>query len=71
MMPHAKKIKPGVSIVIPHYGKPELASALVQQLSKQSYKGEIEIIVVDDCSPIPYPASRLCKVIKRETNGGF
>jgi N-acetylglucosaminyl-diphospho-decaprenol L-rhamnosyltransferase len=66
-----------VSIVIPHYGRPEPAIGLVNALKKQrSVKlGDLrsvqQIIVVDDQSPFPFPETEGVQVVRREQNGGF
>jgi N-acetylglucosaminyl-diphospho-decaprenol L-rhamnosyltransferase len=62
---------PGVSVIIPHYGDPETTSVLVRALQAQSEPRALEIIVVDDASPIPFPDRPGVNVIRRERNGGF
>lgn len=58
-----------VSVVVPHYGDAaptvELATALLRQ------EGVNEVIVVDDSSPVPFPAVEGVLVIRRTRNGGF
>jgi GT2 family glycosyltransferase len=61
----------GVSVVIPHYGSPGPALAVVRQLLDQPTAGPLEIIVADDCSPEPFPETPGVTVVRRETNGGF
>lgn len=57
-----------VSVVIPHYGAPTPTLALIRSLLTQS---QLEIIVVDDCSPSPLPRIDGAVVINRSVNGGF
>ncbi|QHF22022.1 glycosyltransferase [Rathayibacter sp. VKM Ac-2762] len=62
----------GVSVVIPHYGDPAPALALVERLRSQESPSALEIVVVDDASPIPFPAGTDgVEVVRRERNGGF
>lgn len=62
---------PSVSIVIPHYGDPAHALALIADLSLQDVGISRQIIVVDDESPIPFPEAEGVQVLRRERNGGF
>ena len=62
---------PQVSALIPHYGDPAHALALVGQLEASAANGEVEIIVIDDNSPVPYPDSASHTVVHRPRNGGF
>ena len=57
-----------VSVVIPHYGHPTPALALIDQLRPQSPH---EIIVADDHSPTPFPETPGVMVVRRASNGGF
>lgn len=61
----------GLSIVIPHYGDPALAAALVHRLRSQTTEIPLQIIVSDDASPTAYPAQDGVDVVRRERNGGF
>lgn len=71
-MPRVSDEAGGVSVVIPHYGSPAPALALVAQLLDQPTEHALQVIVVDDCSPEPYPdGSAAVRVVRRETNGGF
>lgn len=54
---------------MPHYGDPSSAVSLVRQLQRQG--GDIEIVVVDDASPAPFPEMAGVAVLQRPTNGGF
>jgi N-acetylglucosaminyl-diphospho-decaprenol L-rhamnosyltransferase len=62
---------PSVSVVIPHYGSPAPAAALVDQLLANHTPLLREIIVVDDASPEPFPERDNVRVVRRPTNGGF
>lgn len=59
-----------VSVVVPHFGDPAPSLALIQQLRAQTCP-EVEIIVSDDASPEPFPATDRVTVVRRPTNGGF
>lgn len=61
----------GVSIVIPHYGDPALALHVVECLRAQSTDRELQLIVSDDASPVPFPASPGVELVVSESNGGF
>jgi len=69
-MGEAKNL-PSVSVVIPHYGDPALAGSLVDGVFAQTYDGSIEVVVVDDCSPIAFPETAGVRLIQHEVNGGF
>lgn len=58
------------TVVIPHHGDPTPTLALVAAVEDQT--AEVAgIIVVDDCSPIPFPETAGVQVVRREINGGF
>lgn len=59
-----------VSVVVPHFGDPTPSLALIQQLRSQTCPG-LEIIISDDASPEPFPATDGVTVVRRATNGGF
>ncbi|NQX15585.1 glycosyltransferase family 2 protein [Rathayibacter sp. VKM Ac-2857] len=61
----------GVSVVVPHYGDPGPALALLEQLRGQVGAPEHEIVVVDDASPVPFPAGDGVALVRRARNGGF
>jgi len=62
----------GVSVVIPHYGSPAPAQALIAQLFEQhDLKVPLEVIVSDDLSPDPFPDTAGVTVVRRDMNGGF
>ena len=61
-----------VSVVVPHYGDPDHGRRLADQLLDQTGLDDIEVIVVDDASPVPYPDDdERVVVVRRDTNGGF
>lgn len=64
-------MKPGVSVVVPHYGDPEPTSALVHALRRQDTDVVLQVIISDDSSPIPFPETDGVEVVRRSTNGGY
>ncbi|PKH37658.1 N-acetylglucosaminyl-diphospho-decaprenol L-rhamnosyltransferase [Nocardioides alpinus] len=60
-----------VSAVVAHYGDPAVAHQAVLDLLAQVGPHRIEIIVVDDCSPLPFPEIAGVTTIRRPRNGGF
>ena len=60
-----------VSVVIPHYGAPEPTLALLRALAGQTGDVELQVVVVDDCSPVPFPDRPGLHVVRRKANGGF
>lgn len=63
--------KTAVSVIVPHYGDPRPAVALIKWLQEQKYVPAIQLVVVDDCSPIPFPDIDGVTVVRRAINGGF
>lgn len=61
----------GVSVIVPHYGDPAAANALIDQLQSQLAAPPLQIVVVDDASPLPFPARRGVELVRRASNGGF
>lgn len=59
-----------LSVVIPHYGDPGPTRALAAQLLAGSARPH-QVIVSDDCSPVPFGAMDGVLVVRRESNGGF
>lgn len=64
---------PRVSAVIPFYGEPEPVLAIIDTLRAQQGidPADIEIVVSDDVSPIPFPEVEGVTVVRRAVNGGF
>ncbi len=64
---------PRVSAVIPFYGEPEPVLAIIDTLRAQQGidPADIEIVVSDDVSPIPFPEVEGVTVVRRPVNGGF
>ncbi|WP_237187119.1 glycosyltransferase family 2 protein [Rothia nasimurium] len=60
-----------ISVVIPFYGNPDDSYFLVQSLKQCSKGMDLEIIVSDDDSPMPFPETDGIKVVRRINNGGF
>jgi N-acetylglucosaminyl-diphospho-decaprenol L-rhamnosyltransferase len=60
-----------VTIVVPHHGDPAPTRATVADLLAQVTTRYLEVVVVDDCSPEPFPQVDGVTVVRRETNGGF
>ncbi|MDQ4488836.1 glycosyltransferase family 2 protein [Sinomonas sp. ASV486] len=60
-----------VTAVIPHYGDPATALALVRSLQTQRGGLLAGIVVSDDASPVPFPETEGVHVVRRERNGGF
>ncbi len=61
----------GVSVIVPHYGDPDPTLALLGDLRAQHTDRRLEILVVDDASPEPFPGTDGVTVIRRRRNGGF
>lgn len=70
-----------ISIIIPTYNVSEYITDCLESIAKQTYKGDIECIIVDDCSKDnsvqiikeyikQYNGSVTFKLIRRNTNGG-
>jgi N-acetylglucosaminyl-diphospho-decaprenol L-rhamnosyltransferase len=60
-----------VTAVVPHYGAPETPLPLLEALSSQVGAPELQVVVVDDASPEPFPALEGVEVVLRDVNGGF
>ncbi|MHA6523072.1 glycosyltransferase family 2 protein [Tessaracoccus sp. G1721] len=56
------------TVIIPHYGDPGPALALVEALNASPVH---QIIVCDDCSPVPFPHIDGVHLVRRQINGGF
>ncbi len=61
----------GVTVVVPHYGPAEPTRALLDALATQLTGRPVQVVVVDDCSPEPFPDSPGAVVVRRGSNGGF
>lgn len=57
--------------MIPHFGDPAPTVALVDLLRAQDGVDIAQIVVSDDCSPVPFPDVDGVTVVRRTTNGGF
>ena len=62
---------PGLAVVIPHYGDPVPTQALVALIAAQDYRGPVEVVVVDDGSPIRLPPTPGARVVHASSNRGF
>ncbi|MGV3102483.1 glycosyltransferase family 2 protein [Rothia sp. 32237D007AR] len=60
-----------ISIIIPHYGDSQDTLILINSLQSQVSATSCEIIVSDDCSPIPFPEVEGVNLVQRAENGGF
>ena len=61
----------GVTVVVPHHGDPTPTLATLAGLRAQATDRPLEVVVVDDCSPVPFPGTEGAVVVRRDTNGGF
>lgn len=61
----------GVSVVVPHYGPPGPTLDTIEHLRHQDTSRAVQVVVVDDCSPQPFPDTVGVEVVRREVNGGF
>lgn len=62
---------PSVSVVIPHYGEVSPTMEVVGDLMAQDGVDSVEIIVSDDCSPVPFPDGDGWEVVRSTVNGGY
>ncbi len=60
-----------ITVVVPHYGDPTDAQALLAVLQRGVSRVPVEFIVVDDASPTSFPAMQGVQVLRRTQNGGF
>lgn len=61
----------GISVIIPHYGDSLPTRRLVEMLAHQRDSPELQVIVVDDHSPVAFPDLGNATVVRREENGGY
>ncbi|MBM6404311.1 glycosyltransferase family 2 protein [Phycicoccus sp. CSK15P-2] len=61
----------GVTVVVPHYGDPAPALGTIAALRAQEGAPTLQLVVVDDLSPVPFPDVDGVEVVRRMTNGGF
>jgi N-acetylglucosaminyl-diphospho-decaprenol L-rhamnosyltransferase len=61
----------GLTVVIPHHGAPEPTRRLAGSLLTCAGERPVQVIVVDDASPQPFPDTDGVEVVRRDTNGGF
>ena len=62
---------PSVTAVVAHYGDPAVAQQAVSDLLGQAGSHLLEVVVVDDCSPVPFPELPEVVLVRRQENGGF
>lgn len=67
----SEELMAALTVVVPHYGDPRPALALIESLHGQRNAGVMQFIVVDDCSPVPFPDTEGVTVVRRSVNGGF
>lgn len=60
-----------MSVVVPHYGPADAALATVRALREQVTHRAVQVVVVDDGSPEPFPDVPGVDVVRRAANGGF
>lgn len=61
----------GVTVVIPHYGSEEPTRRLLGDLAAQRTERPVQVVVVDDASPVPFSGAEAVEVVHRSVNGGF
>jgi N-acetylglucosaminyl-diphospho-decaprenol L-rhamnosyltransferase len=60
-----------VTAVVPHYGSPATPLPLLDALASQVGVPGLDVVLVDDASPEPFPAHPGVEVVRRDVNGGF
>ena len=63
--------QPTVTVVVPHYGSPDTPLPLLRSLLAQAGSAPLQVVVVDDASPVPFPGLAGVRVVRRAANGGF
>jgi N-acetylglucosaminyl-diphospho-decaprenol L-rhamnosyltransferase len=61
----------GTTVVVPHYGDPAPTLRTVADLRGQRHGAPLQLVVVDDASPQPFPDTDGVEVVRRAANGGF
>ena len=61
----------GVTVVVPHYGDAGPTLEVLAALAPQTTRRPVQLVVVDDHSPTPFPEVEGVEVVRRERNGGF
>ncbi len=70
--PHTVDEGGGISVVIPHFGDPDVPAELLRRLGQQVLHRALDVILVDDCSPTPFHwADPSVRVVRADRNGGF
>jgi N-acetylglucosaminyl-diphospho-decaprenol L-rhamnosyltransferase len=64
-------VEPPLTVVVPHYGAPRTPVALLEALLAQRDSPELQVVLVDDASPQPFPGLAGVTVVRRDVNGGF
>jgi N-acetylglucosaminyl-diphospho-decaprenol L-rhamnosyltransferase len=60
-----------VTVVVPHFGLPTTPLPLLRMLLAQEGAPPLEVVLVDDASPKPFPGLDGVRVVRRAANGGF
>lgn len=71
MPDHARSVPSGVTVVVPHHGDPAPTLATLADLRAQVTDLTVQVVVVDDASPEPFPEGSGATLVRREHNGGF
>lgn len=61
----------GITVVVPHHGGPAPTLSTLADLRAQVTSRPLQLVVVDDASPEPFPDVDGVTVVRRDTNGGF
>jgi N-acetylglucosaminyl-diphospho-decaprenol L-rhamnosyltransferase len=63
--------EPSVTAVIPHFGSLATPLPLLRSLLAQAGAPPLQLVLVDDASPQPFPGLDGVRVVRRGTNGGY